>query len=53
MVAPSPDWFIGWPVIAHAAFELVPVPEPTTGALVALGLAALVARARVTDRVRR
>ena len=38
--------FIGWPVIARATFELVAVPEPTTGALVALGLGALGASAR-------
>jgi hypothetical protein len=45
--------FIGWPVIARATFELVAVPEPTTGVLVALGLGVLGARARVTDRTRR
>jgi hypothetical protein len=42
--------FIGWPVIARATFELVAVPEPAAGALVALGLAALAGCVRVTNR---
>ncbi len=38
--------FVGWPVIGRATFELVAVPEPATGVLIALGLCALSARRR-------